>query len=88
MKIIFLDSTYDDLEWFHQYYTLIFPEGLDNALKQFDKINELLVLNPFLGVLDEEGLRKFAIPKTPFAYYYRITSTHIEVLRVWDERRE
>ena len=88
MKILFLDSTYDDLEWFHQYYSLVFPEGLESALKQFDSINELLVLNPLLGVLDEEGLRKFTIPKTPFSYYYRITNTHIEVLRVWDDRRE
>lgn len=88
MKIIFLDSTQNDLEWFHQYYSLVFPEGLDNALKQFDRINELLGLNPLLGVLSEEGLRKFAIPKTPFSYYYRVTNTHIEVLRIWDDRKE
>ena len=88
MKIIFLDSTYDDLEWFYEYYSSVFPQGSNNALKQFDLINELLSLNPLLGVVSEEGLRKLTIPKTPFSYYYRVTNTNIEVLRVWDDRRE
>ena len=87
MKIIFLDSTYDDLEWFYEYYGSVFPQGSNIALKQFDLINELLSLNPLLGTVDEEGLRKLTIPKTPFSYYYRVTDIQIEILRVWDDRQ-
>ena len=88
MKIIFLDSTYDDFEWFYEYYSSVFTQGSNNALKQFDLINELLSLNPLLGVVDEEGLRKLTIPKTPFSYYYRVKDIQIEILRVWDDRQE
>jgi len=87
MKIIFLDSTYDDLEWIYEYYGSVFPQGSNIALKQFDLINELLSLNPLLGTVDEEGLRKLTIPKTPFSYYYRVTDIQIEILRVWDDRQ-
>ena len=87
MKIIFLDSSYDDLEWFYEYYSSVFPQGANSALKQFDLINELLSLNPLLGAVDEEGLRKLTIPKTPFSYYYRVIDIQIEILRVWDDRQ-
>ncbi len=88
MKIIFLETTQDDLEWFYHYYSVVFPEGLNSALKQFDSINDLLSSNPYVGTLDHKNLRKFTIPRTPFSYFYRVTETHIEVLRVWDDRRE
>ena len=87
MNIIYLPSTKDDLIWFHHYYTQIFPEGSQKALSKFDAIAEILVLNPFIGRKIKDGVRILTIPKTPFSYIYQVTTTQIEILRIWDDRK-
>ena len=87
MKIVYLPSTKNDLIWFHHYYTQIFPEGSQKALNQFDAIAEILALNPFIGRRIKDEVRKLAIPKTPFSYIYQVTTAQIEILRIWDDRK-
>ncbi len=88
MRLIYLESTIDDLSWLRRYYEEVFPEGRENAQKQFHSIETLLVNNPRVGhVTHQENVFEFSIPKTPFSYIYRVQPDRIEVLRVWDERR-
>lgn len=87
MNLVYLPSTQDDLAWFHRYYTQIFPEGAKSALKQFDIMEQLLSENPLLGNVKQQDVREFSIPNTPFSYIYRIRHDEVQVLRVWDERR-
>jgi len=89
MKLVYLESARDDLLWLRHYYESVFPEGRAKAKKQFRSIESLLLSNPFIGhETHREDVREFSIPKTPFSYIYRIQHQQIEILRIWDERRE
>lgn len=89
MRIVLLQDALLDLAWFRQYYTSVFPEGNENARKQFANIKQALSDNPFLGHPREshKGVRELHIPRTPFTVIYRVTDVQIEVLRLWDERQ-
>lgn len=87
MKIVYLPSTLDDLEWSHRYYTHVFPEGAENAVHQLETIKNLLLSNPLIGTTVEGSVKEFSIPNTPFSYIYRVRGDELQVLRVWDERR-
>lgn len=67
----------------------MFPEGVRKAKKQFSSVRQMLESNPFIGHLstDVEHVRELHIARTPFTIVYRVTDTHIEVLRVWDTRQ-
>lgn len=86
MELIFLSKTKQDFLWVHKYYQRVFPEGAKNALAQFDAMEELLLNNPYIGRKKYGDVRTLPIPRTPFSYRYRVTSTHIEVIRIWDDR--
>ena len=89
MKIFYLESARDDLVWMRHYYEAVFPEGQKNAQKQFHAVERTLRTNPFIGhTTHRQYVREFTIPKTPFSFIYRIFPDHIEVLRIWDERRD
>jgi len=88
MNIVYLPSTKDDLIWFHHYYTQVFPEGSEKALSKFDAMAEILKVNPFVGSKTKGEVRKLTIPKTPFSYIYQVTATQIEILRIWDDRKD
>lgn len=87
MKIVFLPAAIHDLEWFCRYYQQVFPDGAQKATDQYQKAIHLLGQRPKLGhPIAEEGIREYAIPRTPFSFIYRIQSGRIEVLRFWDQR--
>ena len=88
MEIIYLESTISDFLWIRKYYEQVFPDGAKNAIHQFELMEELLLANPYLGRKKYDEVRMLKIPKTPFSYRYRVTETHIEVLRVWDDRQQ
>lgn len=88
MRLLFLPKAQQDFLWVRQYYGKIFPEGANQALVKFDMMESLLLANPYLGKKKQGEVRALKIPKTPFSYFYRVRETHIEVLRVWDERRD
>lgn len=88
MKIVYVRSALPDLVWFRVYYEAIFPEGERHALLQRRAEERLLRENPFAGRLAQDGMRKFPISRTPFVMVYRVMDDRIEVLRLWDGRRE
>ena len=88
MKIIYLPSTKSDFLWFHEYYSSVFPDWADRALSQFDKTADLLSLNPYIWKVIELEVRQIKIINTPFSYIYRVTDYYIEVIRIWDDRKE
>lgn len=88
VRVIYLPSTKNDFVWLHEYYSSVFPDGWDKALKQLDMTAELLSLNPYIWKEIEKWVRDLVISSTPFSYIYRITDSYIEVLRVWDNRQD
>ena len=89
MKIVFLASAVQDIQWFRFYDRSVFPEGGARARAQLQAMQTLLAANPFAGHPSETGrpLRELTIPKTPFTLIYHVTPEQIEILRLWDGRR-
>ena len=91
MKIVYLPKTNSDLAWFYHYYKEIFPAEKGNAQKHYYAIESILENNPRIGrIIYKKDIRKLEIPRTPFAFIYRINESKkmIEILRIWDERSE
>ncbi|MCH2189148.1 type II toxin-antitoxin system RelE/ParE family toxin [Candidatus Gracilibacteria bacterium] len=89
MKIVYLPSSISDLEWMKQYYESVFPEGSIQAYRHVLALEGLLQQNPFIGNKTEhDDVREIPIRKTPFSLIYRVTDHQIQILRVWDQRRE
>jgi plasmid stabilization system protein ParE len=87
LKIVFLASARQDLDWYVEYYANVFPEGGRNAKQRYLKTKAVLRRFPEAGrKSDEEGLRELVIQKTPFMFVYAVRDTHIEILRLWDQR--
>lgn len=89
MKVVFLESTVQDLKWFRHYYRAVFSEGADKAGAHFKAAIATLEANPFAGRRGEPQMeiRELSIPRTPFTIVYRVTPLQIEVLRLWDTRQ-
>ncbi|PXW67353.1 ParE-like toxin of type II ParDE toxin-antitoxin system [Loktanella sp. PT4BL] len=89
MKVVFLESTVQDLKWFRHYYRAVFSEGADKAGVHFKAAIATLEANPFAGRRGEPQteIRELSIPRTPFTIVYRVTPLQIEVLRLWDTRQ-
>lgn len=90
MKVIYLRTALSDLAWFRVYYERIFPEGEKRALLQRRAVERLLRENPFAGHVVQEATatRAFPISRTPFILIYRAKDDRVEVLRLWDNRRD
>jgi plasmid stabilization system protein ParE len=87
VKLVFLASARQDLDWYIDYYTNVFPEGGKKAKLQYLKTKAMLHRFPGAGrPSDEAGLHELVIPNTPFMFVYAIKDTHLEVLRLWDQR--
>ena len=89
MKVVYLTGVLPDLAWSRAYYENIFPEGERKALLQRRTVERLLKENPFVGriVQEDTGARAFPISRTPFIVFYRAKTDRIEILRLWDARR-
>lgn len=89
MKIVFLESTAQDIQWFHFYYRSVFPAGSAKARDTMKAIQATLAVNPYIGHPSDtrKTVREFSIPRTPFVVVYRVMPTQIEVLRLWDTRQ-
>jgi plasmid stabilization system protein ParE len=89
MKVVFLASTVQDLNWFRQYYRAVFSEGSHKAGAHFKAAIATLSANPYVGKPSEPrpDVRELSIPRTPFTIIYRVTPHQIEVLRLWDTRQ-
>jgi len=89
MRILYLASARDDLLWLRRYYTEVFPDGAARALHHLLAAEHLLRANPYIGKRAEvEGVRELRIARTPFSLIYRVREDRIEILRVWDGRKD
>jgi plasmid stabilization system protein ParE len=90
MKVIYLRSALPDLMWFRAYYEEVFPEGERHALLQRRAVERVIRENPFVGriVQEDTDARAFPIARTPFSLFYRVKGDRIEILRIWDGRRD
>ena len=89
MRIVFLASTRQDSQWFRFYYKKVFPQGSVRAHKHVQTALDTFKANPFIGVaLADENVRELQITRTPFALQYRVTKTHIEIVRIRDQRSD
>ncbi len=89
MRIIFLQHALDDLRWFFYYYDSVFSQGKQKAQTQYYNTKLILKENPYIGKLvNKKNVREFSIPQIPFSFIYRVERDRIEILRIWDERRD
>jgi toxin ParE1/3/4 len=89
MKVVFLASARRDLDWFKRYYDQIFPDGARQAAAHYKAAKAALSRHPEIGrQSDIDGLREFAIPRTPFSFVYVVRNERIEVLRLLDGRSD
>lgn len=89
MKIVFLEDTVLDVQWFRYYYRSVFPDGSDKARARLKAIQITLAANPYAGHPSDtrENVRELSVPRTPFTLIYRVMPTQIEILRLWDTRQ-
>lgn len=90
MRLLYLKSAREDVAWMRRYYRDVFPKGADKARHNLLRTETVLCDNPFIGRLsaDFDGVREFPVYRTPFLMIYRPTDEAIQVLRVWDGRRD
>ena len=88
MKIVFLPSSLDDLEWMKRCYQTVFPAGKSQAAKRYRNALAVIRNNPRAGAPSEvvDSLREHPIPNTPFTLVYQITKSEIRILYVKDQR--
>lgn len=72
------------------YYEKVFPQGWGALSKHLKETERILSTNPYIGhsINEVESVRQLIIHKSPFALIYRVVDTHIEILRVWDMRKD
>lgn len=89
MRVVFLEGSARDLQWFRHYYRSVFPQGSSKARKHFRATMQTLSANPYAGYPNNTWpeVRELSIPRTPFLLIYRVTQAQIEVLRLWDTRQ-
>ena len=77
------------MAWWQQYYRVTFPPGKLTAYTHFQKTIGLLKQNAFLGrPVEDHDIRLLNIPNTPFSLVYRLRGDTLEIVRVWDMRRQ
>jgi plasmid stabilization system protein ParE len=87
MRVVYLRSTASDLKWLRLYYVKVFPDGHKNAIRQLKATEVLLSENPWIGRLYAgDEIRILNLPRTPFAFVYRVKQDRIEIIRVMDQR--
>jgi plasmid stabilization system protein ParE len=88
MQFVYVGNAAEDLRWMHRYYIVNFPEGRDRAWQRYLNSLRLLLLNPNIGKPYGSLIRRrHVVPNTPFVIYYDIKPGRLEILRVWDTRR-
>lgn len=89
MKVVFQPSSSADVKWFSRYYRKVFPEGAGKATAALRHVVELLAQNPHIGhPVPDTDIRQFPVPRTSFSLFYRIAADRIDILRLWDQRRD
>ena len=88
LKLVFLDSAVEDLDWFRRYYEDVFPAGAERAYQRLKDVIEVLEFNPKAGKPNESvpSCRDFVVTGTPFVFVYRFSNDRVEVLYVKDGR--
>ena len=87
MRIVFLASTRDDLDWFRRYYESMFPAGAAKARAHYRGALAALRRYPLMERPAElAGNRELVVPKSPFILVHRIRQDRIEIVRVRDGR--
>lgn len=86
MRLVYLPTAFPDIAWMRHYYRSVFPQGATKAREQLYAVERLIVDNPKIGRPFRKG-RQFPIARTPFAVIYRVREDVIEVVPVWDGRR-
>ena len=89
MKIVFLEDTARDIQWFRYYHMSVFPEGSERARAQLKAIQLTLAANPYAGHPSDtcRDIRELSVPRTPFTLIYRVMPDQLEILRFWDTRQ-
>jgi plasmid stabilization system protein ParE len=88
MRIVYLISAEEDFRWMNNFYTHHFPEGGKKAWQRYQKSLGLIALNPAIGrPYGKSPRRRHHVPNTSFVIYYQVNDDKLEIVRIWDTRR-
>jgi plasmid stabilization system protein ParE len=88
VRLVLLGKTEEDLNWINDYYNHFFPAGRDKAWQRIRNSIRLIQLNPAIGKPYKAlPKRRHVVPQTPFVIYYQAIGEHLQILRIWDTRR-
>jgi plasmid stabilization system protein ParE len=88
MRLVLLRQTEEDLKWINHYYNHFLPEGRIPAWGRIHNSIRLIQLNPAIGKPYKAlPKRRHVVPKTPFVIYYQAIGDQLQILRIWDTRR-
>jgi plasmid stabilization system protein ParE len=89
LQIVYTRDARLDYMYFRHYYEKYFPEGLENAARNFIQTMRVLASFPAVGrPIGKLPRRCFKIQKTNFTIVYRAAPLRLEVLRILDQRSE
>ncbi len=87
-KINYTRKAVFELDWFSLYYLNTVPEGQKKAFLNLKKTLEVIAHFPETGTLEDEGkYRTFNIKNTKFSLLYNFDGKTVNILSVWDNRR-
>ena len=65
------------------YYQSFSPDFAKRVLAEAIAAGRMLLRHPQAGpVIDDSGLRKWRVPRTPYILFYRFTDTELRIVRV------
>jgi toxin ParE1/3/4 len=91
MKIVWLALARQDLVAIRLWYSPVAGSATANALiLKIVRSAELLIDNPARGRPSEstDGIHELVVPRSSYVLPYRVVANRIEILRVFDDRRE
>ena len=88
MRLVYLSTAEEDFKWMHHSYSFWFREGKERAWRRYQNSLRLIMDNPTIGKpFGAPPRRRHVVPHTPFVIYYQVQNDRLEIVRIWDARR-
>lgn len=89
MKLTWATTARDDLVHIRRYIARFHPAAANRVAAHILEVVQLLPLQPELGTRTRlKDIRRLVVRGTPYILYYRLNAEAIEILEVFDGRRE
>jgi len=89
MRIIYTEDALADLETAHTFILQKWPDVLDMFDRRLGEIERMISEHPESGhkLLQRPSVRSVPFGHYPYVFFYRVSHSHIEVLRIYNTSR-